>query len=49
MSVPREHIDNIRAELEQMVTDGHLNEYEASTRAGAVEYELSRLEEALKD
>lgn len=50
MSEPaQKHIDKIRAELKEMSEDGHLDEFDASTAAGAVQHELSKLEEALKE
>ena len=56
MSEPKTHIrkiqaniDEVRAELKQMSNDGHLNNPEASFRAGAAQYEISELEEALKE
>ena len=45
MSDPKEHIKRMYAEIRKMTEDGHLVDFEKSVIAGAVESELSRLEE----
>jgi hypothetical protein len=45
---PAEHLDMIDAALNQMASEGHFNEPEASIKAGAVQYQLSKLREELE-
>lgn len=55
MSNSPEHLNKIQdwlnlivAELKAMGQHGHLDEFEANKNAGAVQYELSKLREAVK-
>ena len=49
MSEPKEHIGIIEDEMHKMGADGHLNAFEVSVAAGAVECEVKRLAEKIKD
>lgn len=46
---PEDHIELIQIEITRMAEEGHFNDAEVSVVAGAVEYELSRLLEKIKE
>ena len=45
----KEHIDIILDELQVMKDDRHLDSQEASVAAGALEYAIDKLREAMKE
>lgn len=47
MSDPKDHLDFIDNELNQMSREGHFNEFNANKCEGAVRYALSKLREVL--